>query len=104
MNNTGNQHNLSIRRGTIEDRAKAAEIREKLRMKMPLEAHKTLATVPKRYQAEWIDSYSGVLGPKAAIKAKCHDCVGYEEIQERVGNCLSRDCALWRFRPHQPKP
>lgn len=58
--------------------------------------------VPKRYQ----NLFSKVLqfntgGGKAVIKAKCLDCVGFEEAERRIGNCQTRTCPLWSLRPFQ---
>lgn len=36
-----------------------------------------------------------------AIKAKCYDCVGYEDIKYQVGDCRSLTCPLWPYRPRQ---
>lgn len=42
--------------------------------------------------------------PKNAIKLKCIDCVGQEDISARVKHCEIRICPLWRFRPYQDSP
>ncbi len=38
---------------------------------------------------------------KAAVHAKCYDCVGYEDITENVGGCKAYSCPLWKHRPRQ---
>lgn len=60
-----------------------------------------LSTIPIKYQGPY---KSGVVEGKSkasAIKAKCQNCVGYEEVITRVGDCKSYICPLWRFRPYQ---
>lgn len=43
---------------------------------------------------------------KNAIGAKCYDCMGGADtvnVREEIRCCTSLACALWRFRPYQPK-
>jgi hypothetical protein len=37
--------------------------------------------------------------PRAAIKAFCAECVGYDRLA--VTECTAYACPLWRYRPHQ---
>ena len=37
----------------------------------------------------------------AAVKLKCIECVGYEDVSKRVGQCGVKTCSLWAFRPYQ---
>jgi hypothetical protein len=39
--------------------------------------------------------------PRAAIKAKCQECVGYEDVTESIRSCRVHRCALWAYRPYQ---
>lgn len=48
-------------------------------------------------------AFDGKCSPRQAIKAKCQECVGYEDITERVGGCTSHRCPLWAYRPYQNK-
>jgi hypothetical protein len=59
-----------------------------------------VADVPtsKRPLAE--KAFAGACSPRAAIKAKCLGCVGYE-IKE-ITYCTSATCELYAFRPFQP--
>lgn len=39
----------------------------------------------------------------SAIKAKCQNCMGYEQYVERIRECTaSSTCPLWHYRPYQP--
>mgnify|MGYP006281441973 CR=1 FL=1 len=37
----------------------------------------------------------------AAVKLKCAECVGYENVSNNVRNCHVFTCPLWAFRPYQ---
>lgn len=39
----------------------------------------------------------------AAIKAKCLDCCGMEDVSNRIRDCEASGCPLWRVRPYQDK-
>lgn len=47
--------------------------------------------------------FSRVLGGQStateAIKAKCFDCVGFEDIEGSVYGCKAHTCPLWAWRP-----
>jgi len=62
-----------------------------------------LKTIPIKFRTSAQRSFQGVLSKSAAIKAKCQECVGYEEVTERVGGCTTSICPLWRYRPYQSK-
>lgn len=36
-----------------------------------------------------------------AMKLKCMECVGFEDVKERVGGCTVSRCPLWSSRPFQ---
>jgi hypothetical protein len=57
--------------------------------------------IPPRYQRSWLAAVSGEASPRRAIKAKCQECVGWEEVRSRVGTCNITACALWHHRPYQ---
>lgn len=44
---------------------------------------------------------SGRAGRALAIKAKCQNCVSYEDTVDRIRHCSSYRCPLWRLRPYQ---
>jgi len=44
----------------------------------------------------------------SAVKAKCIECCGYEQlgdgsVTQTIRECNIKSCALWSFRPYQPK-
>ena len=60
-----------------------------------------LASIPSRFQGLYLKSCCGELGPTQAIKLKCIDCCGFEDVKENVGGCVDTSCSLHRFRPYQ---
>lgn len=62
---------------------------------------KMFEQIPVRYKKTWLDCFEGKATRNAAIRAKCLECVGYEAVQENVGDCTARTCPLWHFRPLQ---
>jgi hypothetical protein len=43
----------------------------------------------------------GQVSPRQAIKAKCQECVCWEEMVSRIGQCTVRSCPIWAYRPYQ---
>ena len=83
-------------------------------MRTLTEDHKKKLAEGRRKAAEKKKELGGVVtkrrgGSRAqAIKDKCHDCVcagaNNPGWQDEIRNCsLSSRCALWPFRPIQPK-
>ena len=68
---------------------------------MQSELEKHLQAVPPKFRPLASRALRGVSGKAAAVKAKCQECVNYEEVKDRVGNCTAWTCPLWRFRPYQ---
>ena len=64
---------------------------------------KFYSKIPTRYRRGWLAAFLGVATKRAAIAAKCHDCVAFESVQENVGDCRAMTCPLWKYRPHQKK-
>lgn len=60
-----------------------------------------LLKVPSLYRGRLLKALVGEASPKQAIAAQCHQCVGWEDVKTRVGECKSSLCALWCHRPHQ---
>ncbi len=60
-------------------------------------------TIPKKYRGTYLKASRGEAGYAGAVKAKCQECVGFEDIAERVGGCTAYRCPLWKYRPHQDK-
>lgn len=59
-----------------------------------------LETIPKSFRGFVARAFFGS-SKVSAIKAKCLDCVGFEEARERIGNCASWRCPLHPHRPYQ---
>lgn len=58
------------------------------------------ATIPLNYRGVFIKSASG--NTKAgAIRAKCQQCVGYEDAVIRIRECKTQICPLHPYRPYQ---
>jgi len=53
----------------------------------------------KRYLNSWQNPKSKAM----AIKAKCCECMGFEETAPRIKDCSIIICPLHRFRPFQTK-
>jgi hypothetical protein len=45
-------------------------------------------------------AFAGRASPRAAIKAACLVCVGYD--RQAVAGCTGYSCPLWAYRPFQP--
>lgn len=60
-------------------------------------------SIPHKMRYQWLKAYAGELSPKQAIKAKCQDCVGWEDVRTNIGFCTARTCPLWAYRPYQAK-
>lgn len=59
--------------------------------------------IPPMYVGAWDRAIEGTCSPRAAIKAKCQDCVGWENTTAEIRGCLVRLCPLWKYRPYQIK-
>lgn len=60
-----------------------------------------VATTPPTYQTIYVSSLTGKASPRQAIKAKCLECVGFEDVKNAVGGCTCFRCPLWFYRPYQ---
>lgn len=61
-----------------------------------------LAKVPLSAKGLFLRVFSGTGNSRSqAIKARCIQCAGFENVRDEVGNCTVYDCALWQFRPYQ---
>ena len=60
-----------------------------------------VSAVPKLYSLIYKRSLDGSGGRANAIKAKCYECVGFEDVGNRVGGCKTKRCPLWLYRPRQ---
>jgi len=55
-----------------------------------------LGEVPQIYRAGYLKALAG-RSPKAAIKAFCLECVGWQRAE--VAACTALACPLWSYRP-----
>ena len=62
---------------------------------------KITAQAPESVRNTLTRAFSGSASPRAAIKAQCLVCVGYD--RDSVKNCTGYSCPLWEYRPFQPK-
>ena len=58
-----------------------------------------LETVGPMYKAGLERAYEATCSPRAAIKAFCLHCTGYDRWT--ITNCTSQTCPLLAFRPFQ---
>ena len=64
---------------------------------------RVLEAVPVRFRALATRAAQGETSPRQAIKAKCQECVGYEDATDRISGCTVHRCPLWTYRPYQTK-
>ncbi len=74
---------------------------DQISLKAKLDAY--LPQVPASFRKTLIRSVLEGRSRSSAIKAKCQNCVGYEEAHKRIRECSSQLCPLWRLRPYQQK-
>jgi len=60
---------------------------------------KTVSEAPNSVKNVLKLAFAGTASPRAAIKAQCLSCVGYD--RESVRNCTGWSCPLWKYRPFQ---
>jgi hypothetical protein len=70
-----------------------------------LEAHlrameRRRARLPTAYRRGFKEACEGTASPREAIKAKCYECVGYQNVKESIGGCTGYGCPLWAYRPY----
>ena len=67
-----------------------------------LQRHKEVINrVPSKYRYQYVKALSSPTGKVNAMRMKCYECVGFESVSDRVGNCTCRLCPLWLHRPFQ---
>ena len=72
-----------------------------LKERLPENKYSALCRVSPRYIGRLTKALTGTNSKKLLIRAMCEQCVGWEEAQERIGNCSSFLCALHQHRPHR---
>lgn len=60
-----------------------------------------LQAIPVRYRYLWLKAVTGNTSKTDAIKAKCQDCSGWEEVPISITDCTVTTCPIWRHRPYQ---
>lgn len=60
-----------------------------------------VGSIPALYRAGFIRAAEGKCSPRQAIKAKCYECCGYEDVKSRISECASWRCPIHAFRPYQ---
>jgi hypothetical protein len=60
---------------------------------------KMVSEAPESAKGSLTRAFSGSASPRAAIKAQCLVCVGYD--RESIKNCSGHSCPLWKYRPFQ---
>jgi len=58
---------------------------------------------PKRNQPLYAKVLSNEASRPEAMKAKCQECVGFEEVIISIKECTVYSCPLWHHRPYQDK-
>lgn len=58
-------------------------------------------SISEMFRSNFLKSKSGDLPPRGAIKAKCQECVGYEDTTDRIRTCSIWKCPLHSYRPYQ---
>lgn len=58
---------------------------------------KVISEAPESTQNTLSRAFSGSASPRAAIKAQCLTCAGFD--RETIRNCTGFSCPLWMYRP-----
>lgn len=60
--------------------------------------------VPTRFKTLYMRVLTHKAGYAGAVKAKCYECVGFEDATMRVSTCTTYKCPLWAYRPRAKAP
>lgn len=60
---------------------------------------KVVSEAPESAKKALTQAFSGAASPRAAIKAQCLTCMGYD--REAIRGCTGFSCPLWAYRPFQ---
>lgn len=82
----------NLKQETPEARSKRLELRK---------SQAESLQVPLTYVTGLVRAQDGSVSAKSAIKAKCHECVGYEDVKERISGCKVSRCPLLAYRPYK---
>lgn len=67
---------------------------------------KQIFNIPLRYRLAYVRSLGFLrthISKALSAKMKCYECVGFEEVRNRIGDCTARLCPLWIHRPFQDR-
>ena len=62
---------------------------------------KMVTEAPESARGTLTRAFSGSASPRAAIKAMCLTCTGYD--RKSIKNCTGWSCPLWQYRPYVAK-
>ena len=68
-------------------------------MSRAIAIQRAVETAPDSAQGALSRAFSGDASPRAAIKAMCLSCLGYDRAA--ITNCTGFSCPLWMYRPFQ---
>ncbi len=68
-------------------------------MDRPERVEKMIAEAPESAKNTLRQAFLGSASPRAAIKAQCLTCMGYE--RDAIRDCSGFSCPLWAYRPFQ---
>jgi hypothetical protein len=66
-----------------------------------METTRYAESVPLARRPLYLKVSVGEASPRQAIKAKCQECVGYEDVTAAIPACTVFKCPLWAYRPYQ---
>ncbi len=72
-----------------------ADLDSKRRLAVLRRAKETPSSLRQAYRR----AATGLSSPKAAIRAFCYMCIGYERLE--ITKCSAYGCPLWCYRPYQ---
>lgn len=72
---------------------------ESIASKVALVRSRRLLACPESAKKLLARCYAGKCSPRAAVKAFCQECCGYE--REAITGCMAYGCPLWNLRPYQ---
>lgn len=60
-------------------------------------------TPPQNYVNSFLNAWKYPTSLQKAIYAHCIDCMGFEDVYNRVRECTCETCSLHKHRPYQSK-
>ena len=65
------------------------------------EQQRIVGNVPPRFRGLIGKAVTGNASPRQAIRAKCYECMGFEDASKRVDTCSAVCCPLHKYRPRR---